>query len=189
MSIFILATKVNGDKVEIRLEGVIFVGRSADCHFVFADDARMSGRHGKFQLRSAGDIIYTDLDSSNGSFLNDKKVTEVKFTTNDSIKLGKTVFKIDDKKLTEVERSQIDGLTKELEVIEVKTCVIVNADLIIRPQFEKNSAEKKTSLTERWNMGTDVDLNSKKDESEEKKIMKKHSQSSFNLELDRKKKK
>lgn len=196
MAIVLIAKRVNGESAELKLEGKIYIGRKSGCNYVFPEDEKMSGKHGSLQMGTSGEIIYTDVGSSNGSFLNGDKVVETKIKTGQTLKLGNTLFTIDASRLTAEEKARIEGDAAHFEIGEDKTTVITNADLFLRPQFEKTAVGKKTSLSERWNLGTDVlDSSDSDDEDDEKttlaqpKVDKKVKAVPSGLELDRKSKK
>jgi hypothetical protein len=49
-----------------------------ECNLVLEKDDEVSGEHGKIVFNGAGHIYYYDLESTNGSWVNDKKVEEGK---------------------------------------------------------------------------------------------------------------
>jgi hypothetical protein len=80
-------TAPDGSAREIWLsEGSLTIGRAADNDLVLAD-ARVSRHHGRFAAR-AGRLVYTDLESLNGSFVNGERVAEVVVGPGDELRLG-----------------------------------------------------------------------------------------------------
>lgn len=84
----------NGKK--ITLTAKITIGRSSSCDIV-VDDMLISREHAQIQqIKSA--FFIKDLDSRNGTFVNDKKVPMgkyLKLTRNDTIRLGSKIeFKL-----------------------------------------------------------------------------------------------
>ncbi|HET7678428.1 MAG TPA: DUF3662 and FHA domain-containing protein [Candidatus Limnocylindrales bacterium] len=72
--------------------GMVRVGRAADNDLVLADD-RVSRHHGQFSARQ-GALVYRDLDSSNGSFVNGSRVTEIALGPDDVLQLGGSTLTI-----------------------------------------------------------------------------------------------
>ena len=78
----------------VSLEGVVTVGRKADCQLRFPSDYRPVGRqHCRFALRD-GDLFLTDLDSMNGTLLNGERVREVIVTAGDRVTIVDYTFEI-----------------------------------------------------------------------------------------------
>jgi FHA domain-containing protein len=73
--------------------GTVRLGRSRDNEIVLADD-RVSRRHGQIGLR-LGMLVYTDLGSTNGSFLNGSPVTEIALGPGDVLQLGSSTITIE----------------------------------------------------------------------------------------------
>lgn len=73
-----------------RTDAPITIGRES-CNVVLAD-AAVSRRHAELSLHD-GRWVLTDLDSSNGTFVNERRVThEVRLEPNDQIRCGATVL-------------------------------------------------------------------------------------------------
>ena len=68
------------------------IGRSKNCD-VILDDEYVSAKHSTLRLID-GDFVITDLDSSNGTFVNDKEVAQASLHDGDVIKMGKTSLKM-----------------------------------------------------------------------------------------------
>jgi FHA domain/FhaA, N-terminal domain len=68
------------------------IGRGSDNDLVLAD-ARVSRQHGLLSARQGG-LVYTDLGSSNGSFVNAGRVREVALGPGDVLRLGDTTVTI-----------------------------------------------------------------------------------------------
>jgi hypothetical protein len=73
--------------------GTIRIGRSLDNDVVLADD-RVSRHHGQISVR-LGMLVYTDLGSTNGSFLNSSAVTEIALGPGDVLQLGSSTITIE----------------------------------------------------------------------------------------------
>ncbi|HEX7899358.1 MAG TPA: GGDEF domain-containing protein [Planctomycetota bacterium] len=67
------------------------IGRDADCGLVLVD-ADVSRRHARIDLRSGGYVI-RDLDSTNGTYINNRKQREAALQPGDHVRLGKVIFK------------------------------------------------------------------------------------------------
>jgi hypothetical protein len=72
------------------------VGRVEDNNFQIADGS-VSSHHAEIILRG-GDIVVKDLNSTNGTFINNEKVTEMVLKPGQTLKLGQVELKIDDGK-------------------------------------------------------------------------------------------
>lgn len=73
--------------------GTIRLGRSLDNDVVLPDD-RVSRRHGQIGVRH-GMLVYTDLGSTNGSYLNSGPVTEIALGPGDVLQLGSSTITIE----------------------------------------------------------------------------------------------
>ncbi|MEM6733237.1 MAG: FHA domain-containing protein, partial [Myxococcota bacterium] len=74
------------------LEGSLTVGRSADCEIVLLD-ASTSRRHCSIRRTSKG-LVLNDLGSSNGTYLNGKRVNESVLENGDRVQIGSTILKV-----------------------------------------------------------------------------------------------
>jgi hypothetical protein len=73
--------------------GTMRIGRSMENDIVIVDD-RISRRHGQIAVR-LGMLVYTDLRSTNGSFLNGSAVTEIALGPGDILQLGSSTITIE----------------------------------------------------------------------------------------------
>jgi hypothetical protein len=73
--------------------GTLRLGRSLDNDVVLSDD-RVSRRHGQIGIRH-GMLVFTDLGSTNGSFLNSGAVTEIALGPGDVLQLGSSTITIE----------------------------------------------------------------------------------------------
>jgi pSer/pThr/pTyr-binding forkhead associated (FHA) protein len=106
MAVVLLVTTNDGQSTELLVLEKCTLGRSSNCDFKI-DDRQMSGKHGVFELTHNGELLYTDLGSSNGSYLNNSKIEKIQFKINESLRLGNTTIKIISKKLTAKESISI----------------------------------------------------------------------------------
>ncbi len=72
--------------------GTLRIGRGPDNDIVLADE-RVSRHHGAFTTRQ-GAFIYTDANSTNGSFVNGSPVSEIALGSGDVVRLGNTTLSI-----------------------------------------------------------------------------------------------
>jgi hypothetical protein len=91
----VLAVRAPGRPVERRpiRSGTVRVGRALDNDIVLADE-RVSRHHGQFGVR-LGTLVYSDLGSTNGSFLNGTGVTEIALGPGDVLQLGSSTLAIE----------------------------------------------------------------------------------------------
>ncbi len=73
--------------------GTMRIGRAPDNDIVLIDD-RVSRQHGQIATRF-GMLVYTDLRSTNGSFLNGTPVTEIALGPTDILQLGSSTITIE----------------------------------------------------------------------------------------------
>lgn len=69
----------------------LVIGRDADCGLVLVD-ADVSRHHARIELRD-GNYVIRDLDSTNGTYVNNRKQREAALSPADHIRLGKVIFK------------------------------------------------------------------------------------------------
>lgn len=79
-----------GEDFRLR-EGKNTVGSAADSQIVLRDST-VSGQHASVRFED-GKFTVTDLDSSNGTFLNDKKIAREELNDNDMIRFGEVTVK------------------------------------------------------------------------------------------------
>jgi len=80
------------ERIDVR-RGNIRLGRSLDNDVVLADE-RVSRHHGQIGVRH-GMLVYTDLRSTNGSYLNNGPVTEIALGPGDVLQLGSSTITIE----------------------------------------------------------------------------------------------
>jgi pSer/pThr/pTyr-binding forkhead associated (FHA) protein len=139
MAIVILVTSPDGKTTELPIFGKITVGRSSSCEYTI-DDRQMSGKHGTFEVNVHGQLFFTDLGSTNGSFLNNSQIHKIQFRLNEVLKMGNTLFKIDKSKLNKKEALDLGvGINQENE----KTIILHNVSKSI---VTKKTDEKKSVI-------------------------------------------
>jgi hypothetical protein len=84
----------NGTQREITLDGApLTIGRANDNGLVI-NDSRVSRHHARLQARR-GALVFTDLESTNGSRVNGSRVAEVALGEGDRIEIGDTVLVVE----------------------------------------------------------------------------------------------
>ncbi len=76
--------------IELIETGYVF-GRDSNCSIALDDDA-VSRRHASIEC-NASEVILRDLGSTNGSFVNEQRVSSCLLKAGDRIRLGKQIFK------------------------------------------------------------------------------------------------
>lgn len=77
-----------GDVEAIPLSGVVVVGRQAQAPFGFPDDDRLSGRHFRILVGRNGRCYAEDLGSTNGLWINGRRVAYRLLVHGDAIHAG-----------------------------------------------------------------------------------------------------
>ena len=106
MAIILLIKTEDEQVTELPMFGKISFGRSGSSDYKIAD-TKMSGNHCSFEVTGQGQLLFMDLGSSNGSFLNNSLTTKTMVRVHDVIRIGNTLIKIDEKRLTPTERLAI----------------------------------------------------------------------------------
>jgi hypothetical protein len=84
----------DGTQGEVELDGAMLtIGRASDNRLV-VHDGRVSRHHARLQARR-GSLVFTDLDSTNGSRVNGTPVKEVVLGEGDRIEVGDTVLVVE----------------------------------------------------------------------------------------------
>jgi len=81
---------LSGKKVPITKN--MSVGRESTCDLVLSSN-EVSSRHAELNLLN-GQLSLTDLDSTNGTFVNDQRITECVLNANDVVKFDTQAFKV-----------------------------------------------------------------------------------------------
>ena len=72
-------------------DGKNVLGTAADCDIVVTDPY-LSAKHCTVRHEN-GNFVLIDLDSTNGTYVNQKRVTKMELIDNDTIRIGRTEFK------------------------------------------------------------------------------------------------
>lgn len=72
---------------------IVTIGRSAENDIILFDD-KVSGKHASLTLTNTNEYYVQDFNSTNGTFVNDNKISNEPFRLmpNDVVKLGQTVI-------------------------------------------------------------------------------------------------
>jgi pSer/pThr/pTyr-binding forkhead associated (FHA) protein len=170
MAVVLFITTNDERTIEMPLLGKCTLGRSSSCDLTI-EDKQMSGKHGIFELNARGEVFYTDLGSTNGSYLNNSQIQKIQFKVSETIRLGNTVITIDEKRLSSKERlavgrglavsndntivlpkgtksQQFDKASENVEGTNHKKSVILNKDLKKKVTKSNWVNGKKESLIE-----------------------------------------
>lgn len=71
--------------------GMARIGLDARCEICIDSDTYISGQHAEISFRE-GQYQIHDLDSTNGSFVNEARITAAALRNNDRVRLGQTTF-------------------------------------------------------------------------------------------------
>ena len=89
---WIVAQNGNHRGMDFRLfDGKNVIGTAADCDIVITDPF-LSARHCTVRCEN-GNFVVIDLDSKNGTYVNQKRASKEELIDNDTVRLGKTEFK------------------------------------------------------------------------------------------------
>ncbi len=135
MAIVIIIKSEDGQTVELPIMGKISLGRSSASDYKITD-SKMSGQHCTFSLNKNGELVFEDLNSTNGSYINNNKIHQSIVKINDVIRIGNTLIKIDEKKLTSKERMVV-GFTNHV-IKEEKTVPILTNTHQIKDSNDKD---------------------------------------------------
>lgn len=95
----------------------ITVGRNED-NTIVIDNLAVSGFHARID-RTGSDYILTDLQSTNGTFVNDQKVTSHKLVHGDNVVIGKHVILF-----VSTEEDKVDEAAKDIKLPLDRTVVL-----------------------------------------------------------------
>ncbi len=109
MAVILLVKTADNDTIEVPLFGKVTLGRSGTCDFK-VEDTKISGRHCSIELTKKGEILVKDLGSTNGTYVNNSKISHSTFRLNDTVLMGTTVIVIDERRLSTLEKKAI-GIT------------------------------------------------------------------------------
>lgn len=114
MAVVLLLTTLDNPTIEYPVMSNFTLGRSSSCDLT-VEDKQMSGKHGQFDYTSQGQLLYSDLGSTNGSYLNNSQIQKVQLKVDEVLRLGNTSIIIDEKRLNSKERIAIGRGVKQKE--------------------------------------------------------------------------
>lgn len=141
MAVILLIQDPQGQLAELPLLQKIVLGRSSSCDYKI-EDSKISGKHCTFESTQKGEVIFTDLESTNGSFLNNSKISKTIVKINDVIKIGGTTIRIDEKRLNPGEKKTIGYEAISTKRNEDKTLPMVGK----KPQASEPMTKKSVAL-------------------------------------------
>src|SRR5579859_1762098 len=92
VNIFIITGNSLGRKFRLRPGQILFAGRSSSTD-IFIDENLVSRRHAKFAWLT-DEVKVQDLGSTNGTFVNGRKVAGATLQSGDKVQIGQTLMKI-----------------------------------------------------------------------------------------------
>jgi pSer/pThr/pTyr-binding forkhead associated (FHA) protein len=81
-----------GSEIRIQSPKEVVLGRSEQCD-IFIGEKKVSRKHAKLAVSGEG-VYIEDLESTNGTFVDGKKVTRARIRDGDTIRIGMSVFRI-----------------------------------------------------------------------------------------------
>ena len=118
----ILLVEIEGEVHNLALSHKpLVMGRSKKCNVRFADSL-MSSKHCEVSLNDKGRIVVKDLNSTNGTFINDVKVEAGHVFIGDVLRVGNINITIDTSKLTRSEREALsdDNIKTKHRFVDLK---------------------------------------------------------------------
>lgn len=106
MAIILIIKTEDGQLAELPILQKVILGRSSSSDYKIAD-AKISSSHCSFERTPKGELLFIDLESTNGSYLNNSRISQHHVHIHDVIKIGNTLITIDESKLTKDERLTI----------------------------------------------------------------------------------
>jgi hypothetical protein len=87
-----ISGKYQGGEFPLRMDREIIIGRSGDLDMVLVEDM-VSRKHAKI-MTTAGDLVISDLGSTNGTFVNGEKIKTGRLREGDRILIGTSIIKV-----------------------------------------------------------------------------------------------
>jgi len=94
---------INGDKAGSRLKilgSKVLFGRASDCDIVINDNA-VSRKHAEIVFSAPGSYVLNDLQSSNGVYISNKRISSHILQNQDIFDIGNSTYKFVEKELTD----------------------------------------------------------------------------------------
>lgn len=139
-----------GQQTPIR--GACYLGRAATSNVVINDE-KVSRRHAMIHQQGAGEFWLIDLGSSNGTYINGRRVTSpIRLNPGDRVEIAKHSLCFQQANAAPAPKTDIDRTTEQT-MPEIKTviCWLLVADLEQHTQLvQKVPPEEVSRLTGRW---------------------------------------
>jgi pSer/pThr/pTyr-binding forkhead associated (FHA) protein len=88
---FIEPSGLSGERV--RVDGAVVIGRAPSCD-VTVEDEYLSSRHAQFSI-DEGDLLIEDLDSTNGTYVNQELIAHrTRLERGDIVQVGGVIFEV-----------------------------------------------------------------------------------------------
>lgn len=137
----------------------VLVGRDTDCH-ITAQASELSRRHAEITLKD-GQLSVKDLGSTNGTFVNDEKVTERALQNGDEVRFDQVRFRVHgpqtDKRATKVRDAVADPSASTSKATRVSSAVVPTLSIVGGDQA-RDIPLNKAQLTLGREAGNDVQL-------------------------------
>jgi adenylate cyclase len=115
--------------VRTAIHGVCFLGRSDTNNVVLPDD-RVSRRHAMIQTQGQEEFWLIDLGSSNGTYLNGRRITQPRpLTDKDRVEVGDHAFTFRHPKMVRPSETPQAGSEKTIQDIKTVPCWLLVADI------------------------------------------------------------
>jgi pSer/pThr/pTyr-binding forkhead associated (FHA) protein/outer membrane protein assembly factor BamB len=153
----LIVVKSEGLEGEIVLEEETIIGRDEDAD-ITVDDKRLSRKHCKIALLEDHYVI-TDLESSNGTFVNGVKISEKVLESGEQIQVGSNVFRFQFEKVGVAARKRSKGVFAKIAIGIACLAVIVAGIYVffLAPRFEKVQTVMMQKL---WEQSTEASVQS-----------------------------
>jgi two-component system cell cycle response regulator len=96
-------------------EGYLVIGRDADCDIILDDDS-VSRRHAEVIAHAGGVVMLRDLSSTNGTFVNGLKISEINLGEGDTVRIGADLrlrFSLQDRVQASLQKQLYDAATRD----------------------------------------------------------------------------
>ena len=94
MRLRVLAGPGHGNASTVEIDSAIVVGRDADTGVRLDGDEFASARHARIEPRTDG-VWVEDLGSTNGTFVNGKRITAERLQAGDVVRIGQTEMRLE----------------------------------------------------------------------------------------------
>lgn len=131
-----ISVRGSDQAVTIPRSGSITAGRAPQCE-LHVEDHAVSRRHCRFEARES-DVMVTDLDSANGTFLHDTPITSAMLRPGDVVRIGSTELEVSDE-VTGRGRRRVDTVLVETDPASLES--------VIRKRFDPSQFEWLESAT------------------------------------------